>query len=752
MDPKLEKYPFSTDRPIQNAGQDRLGRTAFAEALANAITSWRGKDSLVIALYGPWGSGKSSIKNLALERLRSSGATSPKILNFDPWQLADENQMTHSFFSDLGTIIGRSDTSTHARQIAIKFHSYARYLSTGSFVFEGIKKIFVAVLLIIGSLGLAGTFFLPHLFLVLMTLFSFFVAGAFSWSSKLFGSIATSFQAESEAKLQTLSEQKNELASLLHSHGSPILIVIDDVDRLTIDELKVLFQLVKANADFPGLVYLLLMNREHVEANLASLGGREYMAKIVQVGFEMPKADRLHLESLLISEMAEIMMAHGLMEAFESEKERWRNIYTAGAGKYFSNLRDIRRFLSVFAFQTSNFSGASRPEINIVDLAAIQVLAVFEPQLYQALYSAKRFVTGDQKFYPDDVQSGEAGVEQRNLLLQELLSHVPEERVKQVTGMLRELFPPLNFTPFGFVRGRESESDQIQKLRVCNAGFFDRYFLLSIPDRDISQVELHHILSLTKEPALFAKTIIGISQRGLFDLLFERLTAHLDKFDSGNLVPMLIALFDAGDSLPDVDTSYYISLPEERIAQLAADLLGREPDSGIRQHAYLAALGATIGIYVPLLTYTKVFHGAPDNSPQTLQNRIAEAQRLLLAKISDYAGQGKLRNHKRLVHILHYWIGVAPSDSEVRQWIDELTEAPDGLIVLLRGMTSDVTTASEQLRQTNLKSMEKFIALEKLYRRMTAMSSDAFSDADKTFVAAWGKAISEVGNHGDVTF
>jgi len=52
-----EKHHFSADRPIRSHQEDLLGRAGFAQSLANAIKQWKGKDSLVIALYGPWGSG-----------------------------------------------------------------------------------------------------------------------------------------------------------------------------------------------------------------------------------------------------------------------------------------------------------------------------------------------------------------------------------------------------------------------------------------------------------------------------------------------------------------------------------------------------------------------------------------------------------------------------------------------------------------------------------------------------------------------
>lgn len=68
----MDDLGFADDRPIQTNDQDLLRRSAFATNLAAAIAGWKNKESLVVALTGPWGSGKSSIKNLALRQFEKS--------------------------------------------------------------------------------------------------------------------------------------------------------------------------------------------------------------------------------------------------------------------------------------------------------------------------------------------------------------------------------------------------------------------------------------------------------------------------------------------------------------------------------------------------------------------------------------------------------------------------------------------------------------------------------------------------------
>jgi replication-associated recombination protein RarA len=60
---------LSSDRPIEQREQDVLGRSRFSDAIARSIRGWLGHESIVIALYGAWGNGKTSIKNMVIECL-----------------------------------------------------------------------------------------------------------------------------------------------------------------------------------------------------------------------------------------------------------------------------------------------------------------------------------------------------------------------------------------------------------------------------------------------------------------------------------------------------------------------------------------------------------------------------------------------------------------------------------------------------------------------------------------------------------
>lgn len=60
------------DLPIESQEEDKLDRAGFALEIAKAIQGWKGPDGLAFALYGAWGEGKSSVKNMVVEELKKA--------------------------------------------------------------------------------------------------------------------------------------------------------------------------------------------------------------------------------------------------------------------------------------------------------------------------------------------------------------------------------------------------------------------------------------------------------------------------------------------------------------------------------------------------------------------------------------------------------------------------------------------------------------------------------------------------------
>ncbi len=66
---KSQPGPVVRDAAIEKRADDRLGRAPFADAIAQHIVEGNVSDGAVVAVMGPWGSGKTSVLNMVREAL-----------------------------------------------------------------------------------------------------------------------------------------------------------------------------------------------------------------------------------------------------------------------------------------------------------------------------------------------------------------------------------------------------------------------------------------------------------------------------------------------------------------------------------------------------------------------------------------------------------------------------------------------------------------------------------------------------------
>ena len=238
-----------SDKPIREPGSDVLGRGPFVEKVSDALNAAAdGKDSTVFSLVGPWGSGKSSVLALLKDSL-TQGPTSWRIIDFNPWSYPDETSMQLGFFSELQAVQPGGDKGKRARRAFGRLsNSIAPYA------------------------GLAGSF----------------VNVDGETLAKGLGSILNGDVTTSKA----LEDAKVALWSAKH----PILMVLDDLDRLDPSELVLVAKLVRLVGRLPNVFYLLSYDEStlrDVLTRTALVGenearARDYLEKIIQVRFDLP--------------------------------------------------------------------------------------------------------------------------------------------------------------------------------------------------------------------------------------------------------------------------------------------------------------------------------------------------------------------------------------------------------------------------------------------------------------------------------
>src|SRR6478752_3666727 len=115
----MMRLPFGDD-PITAVEDDLLGRERLADVLAAEIGSLDAQYGAVVAITGPWGSGKTSLMNLTAARLRKDRAVLG-VVEFNPWLFSGAEQLAENLLTELATQL--RDQESHkakAQRIATK--------------------------------------------------------------------------------------------------------------------------------------------------------------------------------------------------------------------------------------------------------------------------------------------------------------------------------------------------------------------------------------------------------------------------------------------------------------------------------------------------------------------------------------------------------------------------------------------------------------------------------------------------------
>ncbi|WP_196085219.1 KAP family P-loop NTPase fold protein, partial [Acinetobacter baumannii] len=311
----IDKYGFSADRPITKLEDDLLGRAEFSKNLSDAISQWKGDDSLVIALHGDWGSGKSSIKNMALAYSKQQ-KNSPTIIEFSPWEWSAQDKIIEAFFDEISKSIGRKNTSKEDQNLANIFSRYGNHLSTAHTLLKGANLSIPLFTTAILSTGLISSYFTDNSQLVLLittlTSITSLILSATEKGSELLGKLSENYEKKAKLNEKTLKEIREELIKALTKRKAPLLIVMDDLDRLTAVELRMIFQLIKANTDFPNVIFLLLFQKDIVEKKLtdSTQSGENYLEKIIQIPFTIPQIQLKQVHEVLFKLLDNIINSH----------------------------------------------------------------------------------------------------------------------------------------------------------------------------------------------------------------------------------------------------------------------------------------------------------------------------------------------------------------------------------------------------------------------------------------------------------
>lgn len=347
-----------SDRPAET---DALGRNHFAKSLARSLISVNTIDGLVIGIEGGWGTGKSTVVGFIKKHLADFDSDAkPIVVEFNPWMVSNSGAMVEALVAQIAaalhvTLGAQEERLRVGEKLLsyiglIKHLKYLKYVPGVSFVGHIAQDVGEAA----GAIG-----------------------NGVEGTQKVLEDI------EKLLPQLDLAKKKAEVVEALRALGRNIVVIVDDLDRLPEDEVRLVVQTIKAVADFPRTTYLLAYDREIVATALGANNlakGQSYLEKIVQVAYPIPPLFRHQLRSFLDIK---------LREFFSVVDIKLRSYETAIYGKGIAIVtsiarhpRDIVRLMNRLFLSVP----ATRGEVNAVDVIVFEAISQRFPDIRDSVH------------------------------------------------------------------------------------------------------------------------------------------------------------------------------------------------------------------------------------------------------------------------------------------------------------------------------------------------------------------------------
>ncbi|WP_049972501.1 KAP family P-loop NTPase fold protein [Haladaptatus cibarius] len=651
--PEDEELSLVPDTAKTNPEDDELGYAEFAEHLSDTIDAKVPTTEFIIGIYGQWGLGKSTILNFVKYYLEQeyetegedeNGDCSPQIIRFNPWWFSGQHDLIEKFFFQLQAGLQNGDDESRFKEVRGKIASLGTKVS---------------------SLPIGAMTGVPK-------------------AEKTIGVLAE--LADEESANTSVEILKDEISAGLREEDRNIVIMIDDIDRLTEMEIKQMFRLVKSVADFPNVTYILAFDQNVVVDALEGEGGfrngEEYLDKIIQLPVHIPTPQSQSIDLQFRSQLDE-----QVREA-KFDKQRWQQMYHNGVKELLETPRDAIRLSNAIEISY----GALEEEINIVDLVGIEALRIFRREMYEEIRDGKEELTkkiDSQRRQIDFRENDEGNSGQGFWVTEEELDEIDGS----VSNILTTLFPTFRDLSDAFFLYRENSETHLKRRRICHPHMFDFYFRLTIPREGVSISKINTVLEATNDTQTFCDVLSDIvkrdedGERSQGAILLEQFTEYLDEIPEKNIERVVEAIFIAGEDLLAIESSDDLGLDIElSIKNIVWSLLNRL-DKEDRLPVLQEAMNRSDSAFMPVWLVTNAANEHGEYSKRELaeenrlvnENQLMELKQIAIQLIQKAADEEELLDTLRTTHILKSWAEWSDSEQQA-EWASKVVQDTEDLL------------------------------------------------------------------------
>lgn len=181
---------------------------------------------------------------------------------------------------------------------------------------------------------------------------------------------------------RTLKETHDIIRDELQKIDRPVIITIDDVDRLQSKELMMVLKIIRDTADFPNVFYIVAADNIHLKKmlNIQHIDDAEtYLEKFFNLEFQLPAN-----ENIAFNELVKILREKFMVLQIQDTENCLQKIINVPHIKdVFPNMRDVYRFLNAYFLAIDSLRDVK--DIDIFDLFLLTVIQLQDMEYYVQL-------------------------------------------------------------------------------------------------------------------------------------------------------------------------------------------------------------------------------------------------------------------------------------------------------------------------------------------------------------------------------
>lgn len=325
------------DWPILSSHEDLFDLTNEAIKISKYIDSLSRNKSWSIAITAPWGTGKTSFINLVKEHIKGNEY---EILTFIPRDSKSYHTIQEDFFSMIVAILSKYDFRCS----------------------DTLKKYMASLQLI---------------------------------DNRWFGEKLTNFY-----KIWDKNSLKESIRNTFISLNKRILVIIDDFDRLSKEEILEVLKLIDSNAAFPNLIFLTAYDKEQVNIALGEsyrTKDANFTDKFFNLEFSIPSRPYSYISRYIEEQLCKALDCPSNDERQSIQRTLTSNM--AIFSEHIPTLRDAKRFINQFVTDFEQVRG----DVIIDEYLLIQLIKYRYPNHYKEIYQNKYFDFGNKLYFNLDV-------------------------------------------------------------------------------------------------------------------------------------------------------------------------------------------------------------------------------------------------------------------------------------------------------------------------------------------------------------